>query len=256
MPSDHHRFGDRELSDHSHNARLNPTDLANLEAKLEAEKRRLDEARRDARDARRLKVEGVGALFATILVMLTAFTGWQTRQAVRSTLDANALTRESLRARILVDEVTLARPIRPNENPIVAYRIKNIGRSEASYGVIDSMASWAIMPDGEMPLPDPPMRASLESEAQSGRQIIDGLTITQQFLDGLPVAPYNPGELTEYYFGKVVYESLGEMHRVEFCVYLTRTDNAVDPKLNPNDSDYHLFLCPKWNDQSGASPIN
>jgi hypothetical protein len=97
--------------------------------------------------------------------------------------------------------------------------------------------------------------------------IIEIPPVTQDFIDGLPTLAdieknrvsrtsatttfLAPSELTTYFFGKLIYESIGPQRVKEFCFYLARADassQAIDFPTSTMGDPNHIFVsCPKWN---------
>ena len=62
---------------------------------------------------------------------------------------------------------------------------------------------------------------------------------------------------TLYLYGRIDYQTLGEMREIQYCYFLVRNDGKLAMPIAPPDKDefttdlsgnrYWLFNCPKWN---------
>ncbi len=188
--------------------------------------------------------------FGAVLIY-TAITAcqWQaTRDAVIATQQANELTRQSVRARIIFQNMHLTKPVRAGEAIRVAFNLKNIGRSEAFYGVSVGVHRWIALPEDPNLIATPVPDKVMEPDAPMDAAIFDDVLPTQGYLDDLPRAEVYgpPTHLTTYFLGRVIYESLGRSYENDFCVYLVRRSTnpfATDLPEDFGDPNYMFMKC-------------
>lgn len=209
-------------------------------------------------------VEVLGFLGLAVYCVLNLGILRANRDAVKTAQEANRLTIEATRARLTVTSHGFANPI--GEKGITSvYLIQNVGKSTAYYGLSEATpVIWNRFPDGDMPLSDPVPSIPLEVGAPP-IQAVTGYTgaLSEDFLDDLPTASKaiglsSPTRPTVYFFGKVVYESIGTKVEIEFCSYLGRADYISDGMgyqsiLGADGKKYVQFSCPRWNSQVDLS---
>jgi hypothetical protein len=99
-----------------------------------------------------------------------------------------------------------------------------------------------------------PIRATGKGEnttMEPGRKsltlVYDTTPITAGFLHEISTK----GGLTTYFFGRIVYETLGNEHYTEFCAYLMPLDTSAVPETPATagvavDKRYALRQCKEW----------
>lgn len=191
------------------------------------------------------------------LVLYAGFTAWQaweTKETAKAAVASNELTQDAVRARIVITGVRFMREPIPGFVPALSYDMANIGQSEGIVGHIEHASRWASMPDGKMPLSEPDVSIVMEPKVPPLNNSIYGeIPDTQAFLDGLPTiiqAGRNQPIPSTYFYGKVVYETLGRRHVVEYCSFMVRQDTysrQYQAMTEPSFENYFLYKCPKWN---------
>jgi hypothetical protein len=197
---------------------------------------------------------------------ITAFQWFTTIDALNTAKAANNLTLESVRGRLVITDFQFARPITTGQRTTISYAIKNIGRSQAIYGVRTDTQRWQGMPVGDMPVAEPDVTTPLEPDVLIKNAMIEIPTVTQEYIDGLPTLadiarnPLNgtsrtntvlaPNKLTTYFFGKLIYESIGPKRELDFCFYIARSGEDTQALALPSvtgDSGFIFSSCPRWN---------
>jgi hypothetical protein len=83
--------------------------------------------------------------------------------------------------------------------------------------------------------------------------IADKYPATAEFLD--QIAKGGAHYENVYFFGRIVYETLGREHHTDFCVYLLPFNAKINPDTIPDtasteglktDSRFMLMQCDKW----------
>ena len=167
--------------------------------------------------------------------------------------NANRLTEESIRGRIAIKNVRLGKPVTLGEQVTVLVETENVGHSAALERGGESAERWQELPDGEMPVKVPGASEATTMEPGSGGLVVvlDKEPVTESFLSAL--GDPKPGFQTTFFFGRIVYETLGKEHYTEFCAYLmpfnTSSLNLPETKANAGfntDKRYALRECPRW----------
>ena len=206
-------------------------------------------------------------MFAVIIYAgLAAWQGCETREAISVARDANKLTEDSVRAHMIMIDFQFTRPVAVGQRTTVRFTLENIGRSQAVYGIVTATHRWRGMPAGDMPINDPDVSTPLEPSIPVEQHMFEEPTVTQDFIDGMPTMadlqknPLNPTtpstilaaptQLTTYFIGKLLYDSIGGRRGKQFCFYMIRSDEA-SRKVNfpqiTGDPNYIFSSCPKWN---------
>jgi len=219
-------------------------------------------------DARHQKKQLIWTIIAAGIVFLyTAAAFWQgcsSQKSAKAALDAvdaaraaNALTVEATRGRLLVTSDGFVSPPEPGEGITARYLIQNVGKSTAFYGIEEGNQIWMTFPDGDMPLPDPTASIPLEPGYPAIQQLTGTtLPLQQGFLNNLPtpregIAP--PTWPTIYFFGKLIYQSIGPAREIQFCSYLARSDEvsrALGYHAPSVGGKYVQMSCPRWNSET------
>jgi hypothetical protein len=167
-------------------------------------------------------------------------------QAARS----NKLTEESIRGRIVMKSIRLRSPVTAGEPVLIQVETENVGHSAAIERDVRSSRRWKRIPEGAMPIKIPPLTEANTIEPGSQGSLFfagEDQPMTQSFINGLG----KPGAETIYFFGRIVYETLGREHYTEFCTYLIPFNSSLVPDVKATagmkaDSHYTLMQCPKW----------
>ena len=185
----------------------------------------------------------------------------QSRQAIEqtknmtSTLDtirnANRLTEESIRGRIAIQNIRLQKAVVTGEPIVVLVETENIGHSVALVHSGFATKYWSGLPqDRNMPIDMSRDEPSAEEPGSQGLVVIrDKQVVTPEFLENISKA--KTGYETEFFFGRIVYTTLGREHHTEFCAYLMPFDtNKIPSTLATKgveiDSHYTLRQCDWW----------
>ena len=167
--------------------------------------------------------------------------------------NANRLTEESIRGRIAIKNIRLQEAVTVGGKISVLVETDNVGHATAFERDGSGTEIWTSLPDGEMPINVPSKESATTREQGSGSLIVvhNGHVITEAFLNGMGKS--GTRFETMFFFGKIVYETLGKEHFTEFCAYLTIFNpiamNVPEMRATAGvktDSRYALIQCPKW----------
>ena len=210
----------------------------------------------------RFRIEVV-ALIAAIGVLLIYIGQLKAmRDSVKVARDANKLTEDSVRARLLLSDFDVARPV-AGHHIVANLHLKNVGHSLAIYGLEVAAIDGYQLPDGDIPLAVKDVSVPLQPDVRVDQSIVDQTIADQAFIDNLPV----PSELTRdpsthhaqeptkkptiFFFGRLIYESLGKRREQQFCFFVIRSDatwkEMRPPKIPSGDPDIDFIACSKWN---------
>ena len=188
---------------------------------------------------------------------MTAWLAISSQNSVDAARKANILTQEAVRGRVVANDFEFMRPLAEGTISAVNFKIQNIGQSEAFYGYRAEVHKWVTLPDGDMPLADPSVTIPIEPKADPVQATVYGtIPDTKQFLDQLPTileAASRQPKLTSYFYGKVIYETIGRRHEMEFCFLIARQDEKsieYQAMTGPGFEKYLFYSCPKWNTSS------
>jgi hypothetical protein len=220
----------------------------------EVQKLATAEEKHDTRENKRYLVELITLLVVIIYGALTGWQAWETRQAVKAASEANRLNEELVRGRIQVI-VRLKNIPEVGKTLLVPVEITNRGHSIAVEGLTTGRGRLYKIPFADMSgMADPNPATFISPGDSEDTAIQDGEPITQQFLDGLPTVmeTTNPSGMkrgeSAYFFGKLIYKTLGKTYRVEFCYSLAKADQSVKGFGSSVENDaIVLVACPTWN---------
>jgi hypothetical protein len=173
-------------------------------------------------------------------------------EAASAAREANRLTEESLRGRIVMKNARLEKPLVPGGIAGMVIETENIGHSVAFEKSTSSTERWISMPDGPMKLDKPLDDAGPIEPGTPGTTIVrDKTPLTGEFIEVIDRAK----RPTIYFFGRVEYESLGHQHFFEFCAKIIRLATPDIPDTPGTrgintDPQFKLYLCPKWHDSN------
>ena len=173
----------------------------------------------------------------------------ETQNLAKAAGDANKLTEESLRARIVVKDARLYRAVAVNQRTTVVVDFENIGHATAIAHDRSATQRWRGMPDGDMPTKESGANNnSIEPGGKMTIYLVDK-PATMDFLKALPVRIADvPQTLTPYFFGRIDYTTLSKPHHTDFCACLMQvgTDLQAIVTVPGREPRYMLFRCPKW----------
>jgi hypothetical protein len=148
--------------------------------------------------------------------------------------DANLLTRESIRARVTVSNVTLQKAVTAGEALTAVVLAENSGGSEATNVRVQIQIRISKdLPEGDMPTRNDPT-PSVAVIAPRGKT--ESLaTLNPQVMTAELVKELTAGAIQIYVFGIVTYETFGQARETRFCL-------SPDPQ-----APKRAKICPKWN---------
>src|SRR5260370_19190159 len=135
---------------------------------------------------------------------------------------------------------------------------KNIGHIPVFWRNGIGVKRWRGMPEGEMPVefPSADTAGTMPPDGVANMMFNDLEPLSANFLKGLPKtrdhARLDQFE-TIYFFGRVIYDTIGRPHHTDFCAYLMDLNLTTLHIPNPLRSQapfndrYLLRQCPKWN---------
>lgn len=220
-----------------------------------------------ADNQRQLSWARISAAAAIVAAFFVGWQGYETRKAVEVARSANTLTEESIRARLVMTDFDFLRPVTAGQRTAIKVHIKNIGRSQAVYGIATDSYRWRGLPDGDIPLTVTDISIPLQVDVPIEQAIFEQEPITQEIIDGIPTltdlrqSPNNlkpgialnptPLKATIYFIGKLVYDSIGRRQEDTFCIYLIRSNESSAKEFGippvPGDPNFIFMKCPKWN---------
>ena len=193
----------------------------------------------------------IGWLTFIAVVTYTTVAAFQSCAAAKqadAAKEANRLLEESTRARLSLAAKLLEMPV-PGEHITLDIQANNVGHALAIVG--DSTSNWIgiTLPGGDMQVPDPTPTSLIEPGAPFEMVTTTLDTKSQDFLEGLPTLDENiVGHRTQYFFGKVDYETLGRVHKMTFCFYIIKANDFYRMTAGPQRGQpFAVHLCPKWN---------
>jgi hypothetical protein len=210
------------------------------------------EEEKNRRDKRRFVVEVITFITVAIYAFITALQWYATKETADAAKQANNLLEESTRARLGI--YSRLGPIQVGSIVRADVTATNLGHALAVVGTHYGYDRRTELPDGDMPLNAGSLDSLLEPGKDELTTVIDPHFMTQDLLDNVPklrdlVMDPHPHSPTIYLYGRLDYETLGNMHKVEFCYFLVRNDpTMVSPTDSPIKGDeFVLKTCPKWN---------
>ena len=169
----------------------------------------------------------------------------QSADTKKLTLAAN----ESTRGRIAIKRIRFQAPLTDGQKIVMLVETENVGHAAAFERGAQGSAHWAHIPDGPMPIKMPRREEGTLAEPGSSGLIlvIDKTPVTSEFISGIS----KPGRDTAFFFGRIVYETLGMEHFTEFCAYVMPYDTTTTPESDATagfktDPRFALRQCDKW----------
>ena len=192
--------------------------------------------------------EGILAIATILTFAAIAWQSIETRRSASAMKGSVRLQEEAIRGRIAITGLELDQPVSVGGRLRLVVRWKNIGYSALSWSSGQGVERWRGMPRGDIPIGVGKVREGfvLAQEAVGTLELIDLAPITKDFLEGLPQGSNlrDPGKFeTTYFFGRIVYTTLGKEYAVEFCSFVIDLIDFEDRRL----PRYCIAAAPKWN---------
>ncbi|HEY6765000.1 MAG TPA: hypothetical protein VI386_09520, partial [Candidatus Sulfotelmatobacter sp.] len=246
-----------EKEDKTIRATLNLPESIRIEAKTE-------EQQKHWKKDRAFLIQIVGVLVGAAVATIYVFQLRAMREAVTTARDANKLTEDSVRARLVLTDFDLLHPIVAGQPIVCKFRLKNVGRSLGIYGIEVSAMSSNQLPNGDIPLIVRNVSTPIETGVSVSQTIIDRTIPDQNFIKNIPTGAgltqssvthhiEDPTQTpTAFFYGRLIYESLGKRREQQFCFFLMQVDDAYKALAPPKDSTdtdprFDFINCSKWN---------
>lgn len=199
------------------------------------------------------KMRRMGWLTLIAVVLYTTIATFQwlsTRAAVRAANEANRLLEESTRARLSLNTKFQVMPV-AGQQITIHVETMNVGKALANVG--GSQSNWigTDLPSGEMRVDEPILNNLVEPGSPFDLYTGSADPVPQEFLDGLPTINENLGDhrhRTQFFFGKIAYETLGHRYEINYCFYIVKADELSHLFGGPFKQDpFIVRKCDKWN---------
>jgi hypothetical protein len=176
--------------------------------------------------------------------------------SAKAAQDANRLTEESIRGRIAIKNYRFNRPVSVGSRIAVVLETENVGHATALERSGTDAKRWRELPEGPMPIAIPAGNTVVEPGSHGTIIVTDSLIAERDFVASISgnlnrTAKESP---TVYFFGRIVYTTLGREHYTEFCAFIVRYNTVGIPNTSDtasivrSDTSFILRECPKWHD--------
>ncbi len=115
------------------------------------------------------------------------------------------------------------------------------------------------MPEGDMPIANLVPQEPLEQDSSGSLFGQEPVDLTQEYLNQMPTTTDTTvpgfwngitGKTGTFFFGKLIYESLGNKEEIMFCALVARKDSKTkefgSALPDTGDPDFMFITCPKW----------